>query len=90
MRVGRSLAGGEVLVSQTSAQLCPQLAHAASYGWWKGDGGSPFHQPQLAAWASCGQSCALVCDTKTSPPIGLLPALTVVVIKNSFNQIIPI
>ena len=82
MRVGRSPAGGEVLVSQTSAQLCPQLAHAASYGWWKGDGGSPFHQPQLATWASCGQNCALVYGIKIFPCQRVLDIAT----QNSLAQ----
>ena len=45
---------GVILVSQ----LCAQLAHVTSYGWWRGSGGSPLHQSQLATWTSCVQSCA--------------------------------
>jgi len=32
-------------VSHPITQLCPQLAHVASCGWWKGDGGSMCHAP---------------------------------------------
>ena len=38
-------------------QLYAQLTHVTSCGWWRGDGGSPLHQPQLTTWASCAQNC---------------------------------
>ena len=66
-------------------QLCAQLAHVASCGWWRGGGGSPLHQPKLATWASCAQSCAQrLCHQNF--PNGTL-CLTSQVIDLTFNLV---
>ena len=38
--------------------------HIASYGWWKGDVGTPFHHPQLAMWRVVVQVVHYDCDTR--------------------------
>ena len=44
--------------------LCAQLTHVGSCGWWRCDG--PLHQPKLATWVNCAQSCTQSSGTKTT------------------------
>ena len=65
-----------------SAQLYTYFAYIVSCGWQKGDLPSPLRQLQLVTQVSYGQSCTLVCGTRTSYAC---PASSVLVFMKSTN-----